>query len=369
MNRGSLWALAVSLVFLYLFVYDPSPSAWLAGDLGAREAFLQSRLDWPVVGRLLITLDPLPLLGALGFLLLSLVLRGWRWKVIVDGLGPVPFRLTFHLTNLGYMANNLLPMRLGEVLRGGLLGVKGRLPLSGSFATIVLERVFDLIGVLACLMAMLLLPPAAGAEAGGATEGALGHFRTMAWPLGTGTGLLLATLTALVLWREPVVARLHRIFEGLPGRTGARLVGLLDSFAGGLGILRSPGMALLLLQTALIIGCYLGSLALMLMAYRLQGDALPVFAQFPPGSLLLLLVFVSLGYMIPAAPGAIGTVQYFTALALGLLGAEASPAQSFALANHLLTWLVLTTAGLLALPALKLSWADLANWRKEGPSR
>lgn len=369
MKRGSLSALLVSLFFIYLFVYDPSPLAWVRDGLGFREAFLQSRMDWPTVGRLLISLEPLRFFGALGILLVSLALRGWRWRTIVGGLAPVSFWLTFHLTNLGYMANNLLPMRLGEVLRGGLLSMRGRLSLSGAFATVVLERLFDLIGVLACLTGMLLLPPAAGAEAGGATDGALGAFRALAVPLGVGAALLLAGLAALVIWREPAIAHLHRVFEGLPGRTGSRLVGLLDSFASGLGILRSPGMALLLLlQTALIYGCYLGSLAMMLSAYRLGGEALPVYAQFPAGSLLLLLVFVSLGYMIPAAPGALGTVQYFTALALGLLGAETSAAQSFALANHLLTWLVLTGAGLVALPALRLSWADLSNWRKEGPA-
>jgi len=364
MKRGSLIALLVSLFFLYLFVFDPSPSAWLAGRLDGRAAFLTSRLDWPVVGRLLVSLRPAPFLAAVGLLLLSLALRGWRWQVIIGGLGRVPYGLALHLSNLGYMANNLLPMRLGEVLRGGLLAGRGRLPLSGALATVVLERLFDMVGILSCLLGMLLLPPPVASGAAG--QGTLGAFRALALPLGVGAGALLAGLAALVIWRRPVVGRLHRLLEGLPGRFGARLVGWLDSFAGGLGILRSPWMSgLLLLQTALIYLCYIGSLAMMLAAYRLTGEALPGYAASSAGALLLLLVFVSLGYLIPAAPGAIGTVQYFTALGLGLLGAATSPAQSFALANHLLTWLVLTLAGGAALPALRLSWGDLARWKKE----
>jgi glycosyltransferase 2 family protein len=369
MSRTNLTALLVSLLFLYLFVFDPAPLGWLSGRQTAGEAFWQPRMDGPEVLRLMLEARPLPLLGAVASLLLALLLRGWRWRVIAGALGPVPFGLVFHLSNIGYLANNLLPMRLGEVLRAGLLASRARLPLSGAMATVVLERLFDLIGILACLLGMLLLPPAAGRMAVEGARDSLGAFHALALPLSLGVGLLLVGLLALVAWREGLVRRMQGLIRSLTGREGRRPARWLGHFASGLEILRSPRMGLLLLlQTGLLLGCYLLSLRLMLAAYGLEGAALPLLAAHPFGSLLLLLVFVSLGYMIPAAPGALGTVQYFSALGLGLLGAATSPAQSFALANHLLTWLVLTLAGALALPALGLRWADLKLRSKEEPT-
>ena len=133
----------------------------------------------------------------------------------------------------------------------------------------------------------------------------------------------------------------------------------------GLATLRSPArVAVLLLQTALLFMCYLASLWFMLDAFGLRADSLAALGADPLGSLLLILVFVTLGYMIPAAPGAIGTVQYFTAEALELLGAETSSAVGFALGNHLLTYVVLTLLGLLALIRLRLSFGDLAGLRQ-----
>jgi len=362
MRRSSLLALLVSLFFLYLFAFHPTPGAWLDGSLGWREAFLASRVDWPLVGRLVLDLRPAPFALAVLLLLLSLVVRAWRWKIIAGPLDRVPLPRMFHLTNLGYMANNLLPMRLGEVLRAGALAARSRVSLPGALATIVLERVLDLVGALGVLLLMLLGQGRLFQGDDGSVEGmaVLARFNGLLPVLGVATGLLLALLAGLVVWRQALLVRVEA-WTGrlLPTRWSARLARLLHTFSGGLEILRSPGEALLLLAlTAALNACYLGSLGAMIHAYQLEA-ALPVFQAAPTTSLLLLLVFVSLGYMIPAAPGAFGTVQYFTALAVGLLGAATEPAMSFALGNHLVTWLVLTGLGLVALPLLKLRFADV----------
>lgn len=368
MKRGSLVALLISLFFVYLFVFSPAPGAWFRGEVGARQAFFATRVDWPTVGRLLIQLKWLPFGGALAFLVLSLVVRAWRWRVIARPLDRVPLGRMFHLTNLGYMANNLLPMRLGEVLRAGALGARSRVPVAGALATIVLERMMDMIGALAVLVLMLLMQGDLRQAAGAGSAEALGmleRFRGLAPLLGLGAGGGLAMLLALVIWRDHSLVLMERVLSRLlPAKPAARLHKLFATFSSGLDILRSPWEALLLLgQTALLMSCYLASLACMVHAYDLQA-AMPLYSQAPLASLLLLLVFVSLGYMIPAAPGAFGTVQYFTALAMGLIGAGPEQATSFALGNHLITWLVLTSLGLLALPMLRLRFADVMQWKE-----
>ncbi len=370
MRRHSALAVLISLFFLYLFAFQPQPGAWLHGSLDWRAAFFSSRVDWPQVGHLLLDLRPLPFLGALLCLVLSLVIRAWRWRVISSPLDRVPLLRMFHLTNLGYMANNLLPMRLGEVLRAGALSARSRIPLAGALATIVLERVLDMAGALVVLLLMLLLQGelfAVGTAGSADGLAMLSRFRGLLPVLGGLTCLGLGLLAGLVIWRQ----RFLDLVEGLllrflPRKVANRLCGLFHSFARGLEILRSPWEALLLLVlTGLLNACYLASLGAMIHAYHL-GNVLPAFHAAPVASLLLLLVFVSLGYMIPAAPGAFGTVQYFTALAMGLLGAGTEQAMSFALGNHLITWLLLTLLGLLALPLLKLSFADLMQWKEKG---
>lgn len=368
MKRRVALAVLVSLFFLYLLFCEPRPAAWLGGELGWREAFLGARLDWREVGRLLLDLRGLPFAGALAFLVLSLGLRAWRWRVIAGPLDRVPLARMFHLTNLGYMANNVLPMRLGEVLRAGALSARSRVALPGALATVVLERALDLIGALAVLLSMLALQHRLPPPAGGAPEAVrvLARFEGLAPVLALGAGGALALLLALVVWRSDWLAAAERLLGRLlPARAARRLRRTADTFAAGLEILRSPGEALLLLgQTALIYGCYLGSLACMLGAYGLSA-VLPPGPGAPLAALLLLLVFVSLGYMIPAAPGAFGTAQYFTALALRLLGAGPEQALGFALGNHLITWLVLTLLGLAALPLLGLRLADLTQWKEK----
>lgn len=371
MRRGSALALLISLFFLYLFAFDPWPSAWLGGTMGWREAFFTTRVDWREVGRLLLDLRVLPFAGALGFLVLSLVVRAWRWQVIAGPLDRVPLARMFLLTNVGYMANNLLPMRLGEVLRAGALGARSRIPVAGALATIVLERALDLIGALGVLVFMLVLQRQlpTGGIAESARDGALAlaRFQGLAPLLALGAGGMLGLLLALVIWRANWLSALERLLHRvLPARAAARLHRTVATFSSGLDILRSPWEALLLLgQTVLLNSCYLGSLACMLHAYGL-GRALPLFVQAPLAATLLLLVFVSLGYMIPAAPGAFGTVQYFTALAMDLLGAGPEQALSFALGNHLITWLVLTLLGLASLPLLRLHFSELMQWKERG---
>jgi glycosyltransferase 2 family protein len=356
LTRTNLIAFSLSLLFIYLFLFSPHPTR--LGESGLLAAFFESRVDWSEVGALIRGLKLVPFLGALFFLLLSLVLRGWRWASIASSLSPVRFSLMFHLSNLGYMCNNLLPMRLGEVIRAGALSAKSSIRFSGSIATVVLERLLDMLSALVCLFLLLLFMPANVREAP-----MVAHFQALFPLLALGAGVVFSLMISLVLWRTPVLKGFQRILFFFPAGLSIRLQRILNSFAMGLSSLQSPTRALLLFfQSTLIFSCYILSLAFMLRAFGIQ-DVVITQGEF--ASLLLILVFVTLGYMIPAAPGAMGTVHSFTALALTLLGASESQAMGFAIGNHLLTWLVLTIMGFLALPALGFSFSDLMQLKEE----
>src|SRR5262249_17747352 len=97
------------------------------------------------------------LLGAAVFVtVLTLFIRVWRWQYLLQ---PVKSMRTLHLcsaTAIGFMANMLLPARAGEVVRAHIIGRKEQVSTLASFATIVVERVLDLLSIL-LLFALLLV--------------------------------------------------------------------------------------------------------------------------------------------------------------------------------------------------------------------
>jgi uncharacterized protein (TIRG00374 family) len=362
MSRSHWFSLLVSLLFLYLFLFDPAPSRLFHEGVPLAEALFHPRIEWSAVGRQIAAMHLGWFSLAFLFLMLAMVVRGLRWQAIVHPLKKLDFATMFGLNNLGYMANNLLPMRLGEVLRAMFLARKSGLGVPAAMATVVVERAFDMLGALACLFTLLLVVPAdiLGDQAG------VVHQAVPA--LGGLAALGLLALLMLVVLRQRVQTLLEKLRLVLPARIADISLRLTASFLQGLSILESPLRTLwLVVLSILLYGCYFLSLKTMMLSMGLGADSLPLLAQHPFGSVLLVLVFVTVGYMIPAAPGAIGTVQYFTAIGLGLLGTDPSRAAGFALVNHFLTYAVLTGLGFIALFTLRIRFAELLSIQQEKP--
>src|SRR3990170_5712826 len=82
--------------------------------------------------------------------------RAWRWHYLLRPLKRIPLRTAFPVVAIGYMGNNIYPARAGEVLRAYILRRKEGIPFTASFATILVERVFD--GVVMLLFVFVNLP-------------------------------------------------------------------------------------------------------------------------------------------------------------------------------------------------------------------
>src|SRR5215213_3444665 len=92
--------------------------------------------------------DPLLLLYAVVVTGLTYAIRAWRWQSLLAPIGPTRYRVAFETTVIGFAANALIPGRVGEVLRPYLLARRENLNATSAFATIILERVLDLVTVL-----------------------------------------------------------------------------------------------------------------------------------------------------------------------------------------------------------------------------
>ncbi len=269
-----------------------------------------------------------------GVSVLSVYARAQRWKMLFAHLRPVATRTLFASQALGYAANAVLPLRAGEAVKAYSIARKEKLPLSTAFATVVLERVFDLVTVGALLAIAIILvpiPESAGPQVTGAVR-----------LLGAVAGLVTALILALILFQDVSLRWLDRFIDRFPKRIGAPVGATVHSFVDGLHALTDLRQLLTLLLTSAYVWATLAApFALVAVAMGMDvGYDVPVL-RLAIVATALVAVFV----MIPAAPGFVGTFQAGCIVALSIFGVPKSEALGYALLVHALTLVPPTLLG------------------------
>ncbi|MEW5786047.1 MAG: lysylphosphatidylglycerol synthase transmembrane domain-containing protein [Bacillota bacterium] len=235
---------------------------------------------------------------------LSCIFRALMWRFTTRPLGEVRFLTLFGGVVVGYMANNILPLRAGELVRAFYLSARSDISKTAAFSTICIERVLDVV----TLGLLLLL---------GVTWGIRGlavHTAEVAL-----TALAAAVLAAMLL-----LAGLSRASGKKQGSSNffTRLFDTIGKFVQPVRQLQKPQIVLALLSLSLAAWAsnYFSVLAL------INGVA-----GFQLQAALLLLLFVNLGLLIPSSPGALGVMQaaFWTALVPFGVAKEQSLAYSF----------------------------------------
>lgn len=261
-----------------------------------------------------------------GFTLCWLLVRGVVWRTLLQG--QATFQHTFWTVNQGYLLNNLLPFRLGEIARALLLSQKAGLEFWQVFSTIVIERALDVAFAAGLLLAAL--PAALGAAwARQAAVGAGGFIL-----------LLFAGLYMLAHFRQGAL----QVFEKLTRRwTWLARVGSqhLSAFLNGLAILDDIQQFLKAISwMALNWGIAVLQFYTLVLAFFPRGEL--VWAVFTLGVL-------ALGIAVPSSPGAIGVQELAMVAALAAFGLDTSVALAAALTAHLTNYLVTGVLGSYAL--------------------
>ena len=173
--------------------------------------------------------------------LMTYGLRAFRWQYLLAPIGPTRFRVAFETTVIGFAASFLLPARAGEVLRPYLLARRERLPPTAAFATIIVERLLDLVTVL-LLFGVFVLSVAPGSLSGDPAV----YARVEAGGLLAAGASMAALAVFFVLAGHPEKLGVWalRIERVLPGRLARVVAGLVESFAEGLAIMRRPAQLL-----------------------------------------------------------------------------------------------------------------------------
>jgi uncharacterized protein (TIRG00374 family) len=224
----------------------------------------------------------------------NLAIRALRWQYLLEPLGHTSFGNAFSATAVGFAASSVLPARAGEVIRPYFLARRERISATGAFATIILERLLDLVTVLALLGAFVFVF---------GRDVALGNpalFAAVKWAGAMASVVSLAALVLLfMLARSPDhLARVMRRFEhAAPSAFAGLIARMVQKFARGLGTIRRPGLLFVALAWSLPLWL---SIDLGIWAIAVAfGFNVPFTGSF------LIVPLLTLGVLVPT-PGAIG---------------------------------------------------------------
>jgi uncharacterized protein (TIRG00374 family) len=198
-------------------------------------------VDLRGVWREIVHAQPEWLVLSLATMFVNLAIRAWRWRYLLEPLGTPSFGNAFRATAVGFAASSILPARAGEVIRPYFLARHERLSATGAFATVIVERVLDLLTVLVLLASYVFLfrPDTAGDNAVA--------FEAVKWgALTAAVGAVAALAVLFVLAGNPrrLAAWLTRLERMLPSRLAGMLARVAEKFIAGLGVVRRPGRLL-----------------------------------------------------------------------------------------------------------------------------
>jgi glycosyltransferase 2 family protein len=258
-------------------------------------AIFLHNVDLRGVARAIVRARPQWLALSLASVCLNLIIRARRWQFLLEPLGQTTFADAFRATAVGFAASTVLPARAGEVIRPYFLARQhDDMSATGAFATIVLERLLDIVTVLILLASYVFF---FGRDLGAANPAL---FTAAKWAGATaGGGVAVVLFVLFIVAGDP--ARLGRAFARLEQVVPSTFAGLIariaEKFAVGLGAIRRPGRLLVALVWSfpLWLSIALGIWAVA-MAFR--------FAVPFTGSFLLIALLV-IGVAVPT-PGAIG---------------------------------------------------------------
>jgi uncharacterized protein (TIRG00374 family) len=285
--------LAISAVSLIAFLW------WAAK---------QERPEFPTGKR-----ELLELASCLVIYAVATLLRGWRWHAILQRAHVDHARSdAYALTVVGYMGNNVLPARGGELLRVLLLGERSNARRRVILGSIIAERFLDLLTIVTLFAALTL---------GDVADKPLGLA-----PLALVAGVVLAGATVLGLLKA--VRRRGRL---------ERFAEIIRPFAHATRVLVGwSGVAL----AAVTVAVWLLEASI----FWLVGNSLHL--GITPVEALFLVVLTSFVAIIPAAPGYIGTFEAAVVFGLDALGIEGGQAVAFALMIRFLLYVPITFVGL-----------------------
>jgi len=287
--------LLISLVLLIVVFYQTDPSKiWIA--------LQQAQYIY--------------LLPALALYFIGVGVRAARWHFLLRPIKPISARALFPPVVIGYMANDILPARMGELVRAYVLGRQENVSKAATLVTIIVERIFDGLTMLTFIVAGTLALNLADEELNARLRlvGALFIAAILAFALLAGMPRRVERLAHFFIQRLPT--------ETFRARATALTRALLD----GLGVLRSPTDSLAVYALSILAWLFETGM------YVVLAWGFNIFLPLPV--FLVACAFANLVTIAPSTPGYVGVFDAPIVYVLTLFGIELNLATSYTLVLH-----------------------------------
>ena len=258
------------------------------------------------------------------FIIFDVLLRALRWRVLLAPIAKVPYLTTLSSLLVGYLANNILPARLGEVIRSHDLGTRTGLSRTMILGTIVVERVVDTVVVVAIASVAILVLSVRGIVASAVLVG-----------LAVTALLVVAIGLGIAAHRLPGAERASAFLGRWP-----RIRLMLARLRDGLSVAKEPRT----MGAAVVLSVITWSCTVLAFAAAAQA----VGVQPTIGQAALLAAGVNLATAIPSAPGYVGTFELAAVTIAASVGIGSEDALALAVLVHMTALLVTSIGGALA---------------------
>lgn len=276
------------------------------------------------------------------------LVRTARWKLLFSFASHVSYSSFLSVIMIGFLANNLLPARLGDVTMAFLIHRKEGVGKSRAVGAIFLDRLFDVFALVTLALVTLIgteIPSWVQWIAGVAISGCFAA-AGLAW--------------LAVRHRQRSKLLMRGLLRFLPDRLSERLMQLFVMFLEGVAVITDPVRMITVYVVSLAVWCGL--------ATGVYALSLAFGFELGFAACVAVMAIVNLGLIIPSSPGFIGTFQFFCVAALGLFGVDQSSALSFSVIYHLSQWLPTTVLGYYFLNRENIKLFGLSRLQTAAPS-
>jgi glycosyltransferase 2 family protein len=281
------------------------------------------------------TARPELLAAAVGLTLITYVIRTERWQYLLEPLGKTRFKVAFRATVIGFAASSVLPARAGEVLRPYLLARREGLSATATFATIIVERILDLVAVLMLLAIYLIAFDTGMAARDSALFSAIRLGGLVMAPVAVTALVVMFVLAGHPDWLHAGLASAKRIF---PARLSSLLGRITRLFSDGFGVLRRPERMLASMGWTLVLW--------VVICMETWAVAVAFGIDMPFAGSWLMLALLVVGIAVPTPGGVGGFHEAFRLGATAFFGADNNAAVGAAILLHAASFVPVTVLGL-----------------------
>lgn len=278
--------------------------------------------------------------------ILSIVIRAWRWKILLSPLKSVNYQRIFNFTMIGFMANNILPAHMGEIVRAYLLGEKEKISKISTFMTVFIERLFDFIILFFFLIiTVFYISIPDWLKYGGLVIGSVSLIL-----------IILIFVLINIRMRDKFISKL---IEKFPGKLAAKLSDKVNSLFKGLEILKRKHLILKIFFLSILLWLQIGlTISIGLIGFEFDVNLVLVS--------ILLMVLTAFSITIPSTPGYFGNMQLAFIIGLGLVNIAKSDALACSLIFHLTQYIPVTFFGIILFIREGISFKQIMEKFKKG---